>query len=69
MGKNILFNGRDMLRGVPKRGILRRTGRWIFLENSWRKGCLEYACGYKSLALLVHLPMIGLMVEIERRKT
>ncbi|HDQ40511.1 MAG TPA: hypothetical protein ENN39_05710 [Desulfonatronum sp.] len=31
--------------------------------------CLEKARGQKSLALLVHLPMIGMMVEIERRKT
>jgi ATP-dependent helicase/nuclease subunit A len=31
--------------------------------------CLEIAHGQKPLALLVHLPMIGLMVEIERRKT
>lgn len=31
--------------------------------------CLEKALGSKPLALLVHLPMIGLMVEIERRKT
>ncbi|TVQ96863.1 MAG: DNA helicase UvrD [Desulfovibrionales bacterium] len=31
--------------------------------------CLEKARGQKPLALLVHLPMIGMMVEIERRKT
>ncbi|GAB6061183.1 hypothetical protein JCM31598_43000 [Desulfonatronum parangueonense] len=31
--------------------------------------CLEKALGKKPLALLVHLPMIGVMVEIGRRET